>query len=435
MIYKGPADVDIPDVDLWSFVWKDPKMEKRLDNVAFIDGTKEEIQITYRQLRDNAIEIAKGLIHVVGMKKGDVVCLFGPSSLQIPALMAAIYRAGCAVTPSNPLYTPRELAHQCKTAGAKYLITHPMFIKTALEAAKEVGIPVSHVLCMDDPAYPDTQGLKTLSSIAKQGAKHNLPEVKTSPLETALIPFSSGTTGNPKGVELSHQNIVANTCQFMSFMDIRPDEDVYVSFLPLYHMYGVLYYCNLAMKMGVKVVVFPRFELEPYLAAVQKYKSRSLQLIPPVVIALAKHPVVAKYDLSHVETIGSGAAPLSSEVEELIYERFKIKVKQGYGLSEATCGAVLCPGSLDPPPGASGKLIPHLQMRLVDPETGKDAPKGSSGEVWLRGPSVFKGYVNNPKATADCMKEGWLQTGDVAIIDDNGFISIVDRLKELIKVR
>jgi len=313
MIYKGPTDVEIPETDLWNFNWKDPAMEKRLDNVAFIDGTNESNTITYRQLRDNAIQIAKGLVNIVGVKRGDVICLFGPSSMQIPALMQATYRAGAAVTPSNPLYTARELAHQMNTAGAKFLIAHPMFIKTALEAANEVGIPKARVLSMDDAAFPETQGLKTLSIIAKEAGGTHLPDFKISPNETALIPFSSGTTGNPKGVELTHRNIVANTIQFIEYMDIRADEDVYVSVLPLYHMYAVLYYCNLALKMGVRVVVFPRFELEPYLAAVQKYKSRSLQLIPPIVIALAKHPVVAKYDLSAVETMGSGAAPLSAE--------------------------------------------------------------------------------------------------------------------------
>jgi 4-coumarate--CoA ligase len=248
-----------------------------------------------------------------------------------------------------------------------------------------------------------------------------------------LMSYSSGTTGLPKGVLLSHRNLVANVLQTEATLRLGPG-DVTLAFLPYFHVYGMTVLMNLYLAMGGLQVTLPRFEMEAALRLIQEHRVRQLYVAPPVVLGLAKHPLVDEFDLSSLEFVNSGAAPLGAELAEACAARIGCQIIQGYGMTEMSpVSHATEPGRNRP--GASGRQIANTECRLVDPETGEDAAAGEAGELWVRGPQVMKGYHNNAAATAATLTgDGWLKTGDLAQIDEDGYMFVVDRVKELIKV-
>ena len=249
-----------------------------------------------------------------------------------------------------------------------------------------------------------------------------------------VLPYSSGTTGMPKGVRLSHRNLVVNVDQVIEGGDVRPGE-VAAAFLPFFHIYGMNVLMNVHLASGGALVTMPRFDLELFLQISQDYKARRMWIVPPVALALAKHPIVDNYDLSSVEQIFSGAAPLGAEVSDAVAKRLNCVSLQGFGMTELSPVSHTTPLA-KPKSGSSGTALPGTLCRIVDPESGEDLPAGKEGELWVKGPQVMKGYLNNEKATRETLTEdGWLKTGDIAYIDDEGYMFIVDRLKELIKYK
>ena len=247
------------------------------------------------------------------------------------------------------------------------------------------------------------------------------------------MPYSSGTTGLPKGVMLTHRNLVANLAQIDALE--TPDLRAFVGVLPFFHIYGMVVIMNLALLRRATSVTLPRFDLEAFLRVLQDWPIALAHIVPPIAVALAKHPIVDRYDLSNLRWLFSGAAPLGPQLTEAVQARLSVRVRQGYGMTEAS------PATHYTLPGADragkiGPLMPNTEGRIVDPETGADLGPGQAGEVWIRGPQVMKGYLNNPEATARTVTaDGWLRTGDIGIVDDDGYLEIVDRLKELIKVK
>ncbi len=248
-----------------------------------------------------------------------------------------------------------------------------------------------------------------------------------------MLPYSSGTTGLPKGVMLTHRNLLANLVQIdaIETAEIR----ALVGVLPFFHIYGMVVVMNLGLLRGATCVTLPRFEFEPFLRVLQDWPIGLAHIVPPIAVALAKHPLVDHYDLSGVKWLFSGAAPLGPQLTEAVQTRLGLRVRQGYGMTEASPAThYTVPGAERP--GKIGPLMPCTEGRIVDPETGADLGVGQAGEVWVRGPQVMKGYLNNPEATARTVDaDGWLHTGDIGIVDEDGYLEIVDRLKELIKVQ
>lgn len=249
----------------------------------------------------------------------------------------------------------------------------------------------------------------------------------------AVMPYSSGTTALPKGVLLTHRNLVANVLQIQRTLGARPG-DATLAFLPYFHIYGMSVLMNLHLATGGVQVTLPRFDLEAALRLIQEHRVRNLFVAPPVVLALAKHPLVDKFDLSSLAFVLSGAAPLGADLAAACAARIGPAVAQGYGMTEMSpVSHFTQPGQSRP--GSSGTQVANTECRLVDPETGEDVAAGEAGELWVRGPQVMAGYHDNPAATAVTLTaDGWLKTGDVAQIDANGYMFIVDRVKELIKV-
>jgi acyl-CoA synthetase (AMP-forming)/AMP-acid ligase II len=332
----------------------------------------------------------------------------------------------------NPLYTPRELAQQLTDCGAKYLLTVPPLMDSARAAVAQVS-SVREMF-----VFGEAEGATPFASLLTHGDQPPSVSIDAK-TDLVALPYSSGTTGLPKGVMLTHHNLVSEMCTVNGRPDIVfPDEqDTLLAFLPFFHIYGIVMFLTLAPWRGTTIVSTPRFELEHYLEMVQRYGVTYLHLVPPVVIALAKHPIVDKYDLSKAKWALSAAAPLGAPAAEAFTKRLGTQLIQAYGMTEVS-GATHV-GSCEPgkiKPSAGGTLLPNTECLIVDPVSGEALERGRQGEVWVRGPLVMAGYLGKPEATAETIDpEGWLHTGDVGYVDEDGDVFIVDRVKELIKFK
>jgi acyl-CoA synthetase (AMP-forming)/AMP-acid ligase II len=429
MIFRGPfPDVTVPEVSLTDFVIGD--ITQRFSKPALIDGPTGRI-ITYGELQRSIREVAAGLA-ARGFKKGDVFGILSPNVPEYAIAFHAVAMLGGINTTVNPLYTGPEIAHQLKNAGAKFLVTVPQCADKAAEAAANANIEELFVF---EQAGGDANGATPFSKLyLKDGTP---PQVTINPKEDLVaLPYSSGTTGLPKGVMLTHHNLVANLCQMVGLRYFTA-EDTLVCLLPLFHIYGLVVVLNMGLYSGSTIVTMPRFELEPFLQTLQKYDITLAHLVPPIVLALAKHPVVDNYPLPKLKTIFSGAAPLDETLTRACMERLGCDIRQGYGLTETS------PVTHSSPPepenvkyGSVGVPAPSTEVKIVHLETGEELGRNEEGEVCIRGPQVMKGYLNNPEATAATIDaDGWLHTGDIGYADDDGHFYIVDRAKELIKYK
>ena len=424
MIRSPEPDIQIPDSDITSFVLE--RAEQYGDKPALIDGPSGD-QITYAELRSAVRSFATGLA-ARGFSKGDVLGLYMPNMPGYAVAFHGAASAGGMCMTVNPLYTADELAHQLKDSGAKILLTVPQLLETARKAAAEAGIE-------DVVVRGEAEGATPLSDLL--GDPADAPEVEIEPKsDLAVLPYSSGTTGLPKGVMLTHRNLVANLLQSQGALEVAQD-DVMVGVLPFFHIYGMQVIMNLGLRNGATIVTMPRFDLEQFLDLIETHSVSRVFVVPPIALALAKHPAVEGRDLSRVRTIMSGAAPLGPELAEAVAERLDCFVMQGYGLTETSpVTHTIPPDPARNKPGSIGPPVASTECRLVDPESGEDVPAGERGELWVRGPQVMAGYLNNDEATAATVDaDGWLHTGDIAVVDDDGFFEIVDRLKELIKYK
>lgn len=425
MIIKGPyADVNIPDTPLTPFVMH--RAAELADKPALIDGPTGRA-VTYAQFAD-AIAIVAYNLAQRGFKKGEVLGILSPNCPEYGIAFHAVATLGGIVTPINPLYTRHEIAHQLKDAGARFLIATPMCIDRATEAAQDAGVEEVFV-------FGYTERATLFEELLVDNGRATQVEINPSE-DLVALPYSSGTTGLPKGVMLTHRNLVANLCQ-MEGLCYFYEDDTLICVLPMFHIYGLVVVLNMGLYTGATVVTMPRFELEPFLKAVQDYNVTLAHIVPPIVLALSKHPVVDNYQLPKLKTLFSGAAPLGEELTRACMDRLGCVVRQGYGMTETSPVTHSSPA----PPrelkfGSVGVPAPNTECMIVDLETGEALPSGERGEVCVRGPQVMKGYLNSPDATAQTIDpEGWLHTGDIGYADEDGHFFIVDRAKELIKYK
>ncbi len=425
MIIKGPyPDLEIPETALTPLVLR--KANELPDKAAMIDGPSGRT-VTYSQLVDSIGIVAYNL-RDRGFKKGDVFGILSPNCPDYAIAFHAVATLGGIVTPINPLYTKNEIAHQLKDAGARFLVTIPMFMEKAREAADVSGIEQLYV-------FGEAEGATPFSSLLVDNGRAE--QVPIDPYnDLVALPYSSGTTGLPKGVMLTHHNLVANIRQ-MEGLCYFFESDTLICVLPLFHIYGLVVILNMGLYTGSTIVMMPRFELESFLKTAQDYNVTLAHLVPPIVLALSKHPIVDNYKLPRLRTIFSGAAPLGEELTKACMERLGCSVRQGYGMTETSPVTHSSPA----PPhtikfGSVGVPAPNTECKIVDLDTGEALAAGQRGEVCVRGPQVMRGYLNNPEATAQTIDaDGWLHTGDIGYADEDGHFFIVDRAKELIKYK
>jgi len=416
----------VPDKDISSYVLE--RAPERGAKPALIDGPTGR-EIGYEQLAGAVGACASGLAGR-GFSKGDVLGVYMPNLPEYAIAFHGATPIGGLCTTANPLYTAEELTHQLENSGARFLLTVPPFLDTAREAAEQTAVEEVFVLGEDEGATP-------FAELLSGGGE--APAVEIDPAaDLAVMPYSSGTTGLAKGVMLTHRNLVANIVQTQDVLQISPN-DVLIGVLPFFHIYGMTVIMNLGLQAGAKIVTMPRFELDQFLDLIEEHRVTHAFIVPPIALALAKHPAVEGRDLSSLCVVMSGAASLGAELAKQVGERIGCEVMQGYGLTETSPVTHVMPigeGVSEEKAGTIGPPLGGTECRLVDPETGEDAAEGERGELWIRGPQVMRGYLGNPEATAATLDDdGWLHTGDIATVDDQGYFRIVDRLKELIKYK
>jgi 4-coumarate--CoA ligase len=333
------------------------------------------------------------------------------------------------------------MIHQIKNTGAKIILAHPSMLQTAIGAAEGAGLDTSRIYQFSDsynPPYLGIQDWRSLIGTVEEGEKYSWTKLSPEESKTtvATINYSSGTTGLPKGVCVSHHNIVANVEQtiFIKYA-LKPWDrtnhppERWLGFLPLYHAYGQLWTILMCVKLNVPVYIMKQFVYANFLQTIQDKKITHLHTAPPILVMLSKRPETSKYDISSVTDVLCGAAPLSKELQNDVSRRFDLQINQGWGMTEVTCGAMHVPGGVNDDSGSVGVLDPNSECKLLD-EDGKEVEVGEPGEIYIRGPQVCLGYWKNPQATEESIsKDGWLKTGDVAICNDKGYFWIVDRKK------
>jgi acyl-CoA synthetase (AMP-forming)/AMP-acid ligase II len=422
-IYSGgPRPAGFPDVDVAAFTLRQARVLG--DKPAVIDGVSGRA-LTYGELERSVRSLAAGLV-AAGFAKGDTVCVSLPNVPEFPIAFHGVVAAGGRCTTANPLYTARELSHQLAETGAQMVVTAPPFLDVVRDAAASTGCEVYVV--------GEVEGARPFSEL--WGDPGAAPEVAAldPARDIAAILYSGGTTGLPKGVLLSHRNLVVSIRQSEAGFGLSSD-DVVIAALPFFHVYGLNVILNRALAAGATVVAMPRFELERFLDLLERYRVTRGYIVPPMALALAIDPAVEGRDLSALRHLLCAAAIVDPELLEACERRVGCRVSQAYGMTEMSSVTHLAPlfGEIRKP-DSIGPPVPGTECRLVDPDTGLDVAPGEPGELWLRGEHVMRGYLGNPEATAATIDpDGWLHTGDLVVVDDDGWFRVVARLKEIIK--
>eukprot|EP01119_Soliformovum_irregulare_P024794 TRINITY_DN8982_c3_g1_i1.p1 TRINITY_DN8982_c3_g1~~TRINITY_DN8982_c3_g1_i1.p1 ORF type:complete len:533 (-),score=165.10 TRINITY_DN8982_c3_g1_i1:36-1634(-) len=430
LIKSSYADIPLPEISLRDYMLGELRSHPP-DNVALVDANTGE-SLTYGQTIQAIERLGLHFAHA-GVTKGSVVAIFVPNHIYFAIVFHAISNIGATSTTCNPLYTPGEVANQLRDSGASFIVTTQDGFEKSQQAAHEVdqkhGKKINHIWTLE----PHSGAVSVRELLEQIPKMKELPNIKIDPKnDIVTIPYSSGTTGLPKGVVLTHFNIVSNILQ-MKRVDPHGASDCTIAVLPLFHVYGLTVIMNALLAAGSKIVVMSKFDLVQFLELIVKYKPTVAHLVPPIILGLAKHPIVAKYDVSSLKVITSAAAPLGIELQKEAADRLKVVLKQGYGMSELSPASHVTPNNFVKL-GSCGVLLPNEVAKIV--EDGKVVARGKTGEIWIKGPNVMKGYLNNPKATADTITpDGFLRTGDIGYADEDGHFYIVDRLKELIKYK
>ncbi|KAF2838238.1 4-coumarate-CoA ligase 2 [Patellaria atrata CBS 101060] len=454
MPIKAHLQVPIPQVPLPTYLFTSPSAPLS-DKPTFIDVDRPETHyLTKRTYRQWSKRIAAGL-QATGLKPGDRVLLFSGNTLFFPCVIMGVIMAGGIFTGANPSYVARELAYQLQDSGARFLIAAEGSFDTAIEAARIAGLKDEQIFTFDDgQATFDGTG-KDRGSIRHWSKLVASPELgdrlvweelgtEEEANRTIALNYSSGTTGMAKGVEITHRNYIANIEQVFFMMKGDPEYQSkttrarWLCFLPLYHAYAQTVFTVLAPIREVQVYLMQKFDFLQMLQIVEKFRITDLWLVPPIVVAMVKHPATKKFDLSSVERAASGAAPLGKEIcmgFEKLWDG-RVNIKQGWGMTELTCAATGWKSNAISTSASVGQVNPNCEIKIVRDERGLEEVKhGERGELWVRGPVVMKGYWNKPAATKETLVDGWLRTGDIGFVDKDGFFYIVDRMKELIKVK
>ncbi|KAG9443136.1 hypothetical protein H6P81_018990 [Aristolochia fimbriata] len=425
-----PADEYL---DLTTFI---KSRAPRSGAVAFIDAATGR-RLTFAQLW-TAVDALAVSLHIRGVRKGDVVLVLSPNSIYFPVIFLAAISLGAVLTTTNPLNTAGEIAKQVADSKPVMAFTVPALVEKVAAAAPDLPIVLVEIGGAGDPRRRGP----TVEEMVEEGANNKVGRVRerVGQEDTATLLYSSGTTGMSKGVASSHRNLIAMVETILTRFRTEDGAQTFVCTVPMFHVYGLAAFASGILASGSAVVVLSRFEMDEMLTSIGKYNATYLPLVPPILVAMINHAAAirAKYDLGSLQWVLSGGAPLSREVIEGFVAHYpNVGILQGYGLTETTAiGASTDTLEESRRYGTAGLLSPNMEAKIVDPETGKALTVNQTGELWLRGPSVMKGYFSNAEATSSTLdSEGWLRTGDLCYIDEDGFIFVVDRLKELIKYK
>ncbi len=394
--------------------------------------TFDERCLTFADLDAESNRLAHGLSGI-GVEPGDRVGLFTPNCPEFEIAFYAISKVGGVACPLNSSYREREIAYQLADAGVTVLFAHAS-VWPIVEGALSQLPTLREVVLIASQGLPMPRGVLRYEELVDGKSSDALP-VKTNPKSLVALPYSSGTTGLPKGVMLTHDNLVCNHTQYVEALRLGP-EDCYIVYMPLSHIYGIAL-MGAAIMSGAKQIILERFDLEEVVRLVEAHGVTWLFTVPPVLLTLANAPGLSSSQFRTVRFAFSAGAPLAPEVARRVEARLGLRVIQGYGLTEASPATHNSPLDADRMKLESGGVpLAATEHRIVDLETGtRDLPPGSVGEIVVRGPQVMQGYWNAPEETAQALRDGWLYTGDVGWLDEEGYVYVCDRKKEMIKYK
>ncbi|VYS46682.1 unnamed protein product [Arabidopsis thaliana] len=418
-----------PSLDVTTFI----SSQAHRGRIAFIDASTGQ-NLTFTELW-RAVESVADCLSEIGIRKGHVVLLLSPNSILFPVVCLSVMSLGAIITTTNPLNTSNEIAKQIKDSNPVLAFTTSQLLPKISAAAKKLPI-----VLMDEERVDSVGDVRRLVEMMKKEPSGNRVKERVDQDDTATLLYSSGTTGMSKGVISSHRNLIAMVQTIVNRFGSDDGEQRFICTVPMFHIYGLTAFATGLLAYGSTIIVLSKFEMHEMMSAIGKYQATSLPLVPPILVAMVNgaDQIKAKYDLSSMHTVLCGGAPLSKEVTEGFAEKYPtVKILQGYGLTESTgIGASTDTVEESRRYGTAGKLSASMEGRIVDPVTGQILGPKQTGELWLKGPSIMKGYFSNEEATSSTLdSEGWLRTGDLCYIDEDGFIFVVDRLKELIKYK
>jgi acyl-CoA synthetase (AMP-forming)/AMP-acid ligase II len=443
MSFASPfPQVQIPTTSLYEYLFGGLTDDDG-DRVALVDA-ETGVETTYRDMVESIDAFAGALEHR-GIGVGDVVGLLSPNSSAFAIAFHGILHAGATATTINALFTAKDVAKQLTDSRATMLVTVTPLLPQALAAAESVGLSKDALVVLDGPGEA-VDGHPNAADLLRPGFA--APDVDFDPAtHLAALPYSSGTTANPKGVMLTHRNLAANVAQIRPVQGMVADDRA-LAVLPFFHIYGMTVLLNAALHARARLIIMGSFDLAKFLGNIADHECTHAFIAPPVAVALAKHPLIDSFDLSSLRAIMSGAAPLDEDLATAVADRLGCALVQGYGMSELSPVSHVTPfdggrelvGSAAPK-NSCGWTVPNAVSKLVDAETGAEIDPPASGlsetgELWFKGPNVMAGYLNNDEATRETIDDdGFLHTGDLARVDSTGSVYIVDRLKELIKYK
>ncbi|RAL14781.1 acetyl-CoA synthetase-like protein [Aspergillus homomorphus CBS 101889] len=428
--------IEIPNLDLWTLLFERVDRPYASDKTLFLDPLSDH-SLSFRQLRQRSLAFTEAIQQQWGWQPGDVLMVVAPNSIALPEVIYGTLAAGGVVCPVNPHYRADELRHPLTDARVKAVVTTQAQAPVVFEAVDRAGLSRDRVLVLDALVRSLVVD-QTLSAARDQ--PHQPPIA--SPENLAFLVYSSGTTGLPKGVMLSHRNLVANLAQNVAIDGGNlTTADRAIAVLPFFHIYGITYLLNLTVFIGMSIAVLPRYAFDPFCTTIQRHRITYAYVVPPVVLELVTNPRVTQYDLSSLRMTLSAAAPLAVELIHALRKKLGVPVRQAYGMSEcAPCTHLQTFDEALTHPGSVGRLMPNMTATFAavpgeESDSHSPGTRELPGELWVRGPNVFTGYLNNAKANAESFAQttGYYKTGDVGYVDARGNLFITDRVKELIK--
>lgn len=398
-----------------------------------------DISLPYGICNDMSRRIANALLDL-GVVKGDRVAIMAPNVPQYVMALQALFKTGMIEVPANPLYTVPELAHQFKDSGTETVIVMAMFASKAIELLKDPASPVKRVIYFQVPSGPveveKGEGIYDMNELIGK-ASNEEPDIEVTADDIARLQYTGGTTGVPKGCVLTNRMVISqgirtSVVSAKGFTVVAKEDYRTLGAIPLNHVYGFNFNISVNLYTGGSMVLVPVPSPDNLLAAILKNSPTIFAAVPAMIIGLINHPDIASADISSLKGMFCGSAPLAVETLKKFEELTGGHIIEGYGLSE-TVNIITANSFTNRKYGSCGLVWPDTDLLIVDAETGtKVMPRGEFGEIISRGPQVISEYWQNPKETAVAVRDGWLYTGDIGYIDEDGFVFIVDRKKDII---
>ncbi|XP_010536451.1 PREDICTED: 4-coumarate--CoA ligase-like 5 [Tarenaya hassleriana] len=422
-----------PSLDVTTFI----SSQAHRGKTALIDAATGR-NLSFSELW-RSVESVASCLSDMGIRKGDVVLLLSPNSILFPVVCLSVMSLGAVITTTNPLNTSGEISKQISDSN-------PVIAFTTVDLLPKIAADLPIVIMDEEERVGPMRGARIAGRLVEMMEKRpNERRVRerVDQDDTASLLYSSGTTGASKGVVSSHRNLISmvqTVVQRFGSDSGGHGEQRFICTVPMFHIYGLAAFATGLLAYGSTIIVLSKFDMHEMMSAIGKYRATYLPLVPPILVAMINgaDQIKRKYDLSSLHSILCGGAPLSKEVIEGFVEKYPtVKILQGYGLTESTAiGASTDTLDESRRYGTAGLLSPSMEAKIVDPGSGRVLGLNQTGELWLKGPSIMKGYFRNEEATSSTLdSEGWLRTGDLCYFDEDGFIFVVDRLKELIKYK